>query len=112
SSSLGAARSRIRAAVGPTIAQPSYEVGDALRDQFMVTDPDNNRFFAAGARAGHWQFDLEGFVAHRLRGAGVGVVDALHLDTYGDEDRFFSYRRATHRHEADYGRQVSAIMAL
>ena len=33
----------------------------------------------------------------------------MHLDTYADPDRFYSYRRATHRGEADYGRQLSAI---
>ena len=33
----------------------------------------------------------------------------LLLDTYSDADRFFSFRRATHRREADYGRQLSAI---
>ncbi|HSG96309.1 MAG TPA: polyphenol oxidase, partial [Afifellaceae bacterium] len=29
--------------------------------------------------------------------------------TYGDEARCFSYRRATHRRQADYGRLLSAI---
>ena len=54
-------------------------------------------------------FDLEAYVVHRLLAAGIGEVEALHLDTYADADRFYSYRRATHRGEADYGRQLSAI---
>ena len=45
----------------------------------------------------------------RLLAAGIGEVEALNLDTYADPDRFFSYRRATHRGERDYGRQLSAI---
>lgn len=105
---LGAQRSRIAAAVGPCISQASYEVDDGFRDRFCADTADNARFFAAG-RAGHWQFDLEGYVANRLEAAGIGRVDRLGLDTYGDERRFFSFRRATHRSEPSYGRQFSLI---
>lgn len=102
---LGADRERIVAAIGPAIAQASYEVDSQFRDAFDATD---GCFFAAG-RDGHWQFDLEAYVAHRLRGAGVGRIDPLHLDTYADDRRFFSFRRATHRGEPNYGRQFSLI---
>jgi YfiH family protein len=102
---LGAQRGRIVAAIGPAIAQPSYEVGDAFRAGFTDTD---DAFFAPG-RPGHWQFDLEGYVAARLRRAGIDEIDRLGLDTYPDADRFYSYRRATHRGEANYGRQISLI---
>ena len=102
---LGARADRIVAAVGPAIAQPSYEVDARFRENFTA---DDERFFAAG-HEGHWQFDLEGYVAARLRAAGVGTVDRLRLDTYADEGRFFSYRRATHRGEPTYGRQFSLI---
>jgi len=105
---LGARAERIAAAVGPTIARASYEVDDRLRDNFLTADPANERFFALG-RPGHWQFDLEGFVVARLADAGVGRIEALGLDTYADPDRFYSFRRATHRHEPDYGRQLSLI---
>ena len=105
---LGAQRSRIAAAVGPCISQASYEVDDGFRDRFCADAAANARFFAAG-RAGHWQFDLEGYVAARLEAAGIGLVDRLGLDTYGDERRFFSFRRATHRSEPSYGRQFSLI---
>jgi copper oxidase (laccase) domain-containing protein len=102
---LGGGRDRIAAAVGPAIAQPSYEVDGRFRDGFAAED---ERFFAPG-REDHWQFDLEGYVAARLHAAGVGTVDRLGLDTYADEARFFSYRRATHRGEPAYGRQFSLI---
>ena len=102
---LGAQRERIVAAIGPAIAQPSYEVDEAFRARF--TDADE-AFFAAG-KAGHWQFDLEAYAAARLARAGVARVDRLGLDTYPDAARFFSYRRATHRGEADYGRQISLV---
>ena len=104
----GARRERIVAAIGPCIARASYEVDDGFLRTFAEADAANERFFADG-RAGHHQFDLEAYVAHRLAAAGVTRIEALGLDTYGDEERFYSFRRATHRGEADYGRQISVI---
>jgi YfiH family protein len=105
---LGARRDRIAAAIGPCIARASYEVDDAFARRFEAADRANERFFAAG-RPGHHRFDLEAYVAARLATAGIGRVDALGLDTYADEGRFYSFRRATHRGEPDYGRQISLI---
>lgn len=105
---LGASRTRICAAVGPCIAQPSYEVDEAFRGRFVDDDPDNRRFFAAGA-SGTPHFDLPGYVVHRLLLAGIDEVETLRLDTYAEPERFYSYRRATHLGEADYGRQVSLV---
>ena len=105
---LGARRERIAAAVGPCIAQESYEVDHSFQANFVAQDAANDRFFAAGP-SGKPHFDLEAYVVHRLADAGVGQVEALHLDTYADPDRFYSFRRATHRGEADYGRQASLI---
>ncbi len=106
---LGATRAGIAAVLGPTIACESYEVGPEFRARVVERDAGYEAFFARSARAGHHHFDLPGFICHRLRGAGVGRVVDLALDTYADEARFFSYRRATHRGEPDYGRLVGAI---
>ena len=105
---IGARRNRIRAAVGPCIGQPSYEVDDAFRARFDEADAANARFFVPGPR-GKPHFDLADYVAHRLRAAGIAGIDLIGLDTYAEPERFYSYRRATHRGEADYGRQVSLI---
>ena len=105
---LGAKRERIAAAIGPCIAQASYEVDDAFEARFVVADTFNARFFRMG-REGHAWFDLEGYVAMRLETAGVGKVEKLGLDTYADEHRFYSYRRATHRGEPGYGREIAVI---
>lgn len=105
---LGARRSRIAAAVGPCIAQPSYEVDVTFAARFCGEDPANERFFAPGA-AGHSQFDLSGYVASRLSMAGVDQIEQLGLDTYAAQESFFSFRRATHRKQASYGRQISLI---
>ncbi len=107
---VGAARTNVRAAIGPTISQKAYEVGSEYRQRFLAEDEGFDRFFAAAERDGHFMFDLPGFVELRLREAGVGAVENLKLCTYSDEDRFFSYRRTTHRKEPDYGRQLSAIV--
>ena len=80
----------------------------AFAHRFVETTPGTSRFFAEGPR-GKPHFDLAGYVVHRLTAAGIGEVEALDLDTYAEPDRFYSYRRATHRGEADYGRQVSLI---
>lgn len=103
---LGARRERVAAAVGPCIAQSSYEVDETFRDRFLADDAANARFFAGPGRP---HFDLSAYVAHRLQSAGVGHVDTLDLDTYPDPDRFFSFRRSTHLGETNYGRQLSAI---
>ena len=105
---LGAQRGRIVAAVGPSIAQTSYEVDQGFVDRFCADDPANRQFFAGGT-PGHAQFDLEHYVADRLESAGIGAVERLGLDTYPDPARFYSFRRATHRGEPDYGRQISLI---
>ncbi len=105
---LGARRDRIAAAVGPCIAQPSYEVDAGFAARFCDEDPANERFFVPGA-AGHSQFDLSGYVASRLAMAGVSQIEQLCLDTYAAQDSFFSFRRATHCKQASYGRQISLI---
>ena len=105
---LGAERSSIVAAIGPTIARKSYEVDENFFRRFSEADPENERFFSHG-RPGHHQFDLEGYVASRLAAAGLKRIEAMGLDTYSLPKRFFSYRRSTHRGEADYGRQISLI---
>ena len=104
----GADRARITAAIGPVIARKSYEVDEAFLRRFAEADPQNDLFFSPG-REGHYQFDLEAYVLARLAQAGVTRAEALGLDTYSDPERFFSYRRATHKSEPCYGRQISLI---
>jgi YfiH family protein len=102
---LGADRANIAAAIGPCIARASYEVDEGFRARFSK---DDGAFFSNG-RAGHWQFDLEAYVAHRLDLAGIAVIERLGLDTYATPERFFSFRRATHHEEPAYGRQIALI---
>ena len=107
---LGAELPHIRAAIGPCIARPSYEVGPEFPQPFVTEDPENSRFFAAALRSGRFLFNLGGYIAHRLGRAGIATVEILPYDTLADQQRFFSYRRACLRGERFYGRGLSAIV--
>jgi polyphenol oxidase len=104
----GAAKSRIVAAVGPCIAQASYEVGPEFMERFLLDDAANMRFFVPGT-GDRLQFDLKAFCAARLRAAGVAAVDVLADDTFTADEAFFSHRRSVKRGEPDYGRNLSVI---
>jgi len=105
---LGADRTAIHAVIGPTISQAAYEVGPEFLDRFLEDDPQNHRFFANG-EGDRLLFDLPGYGLHRLRSAGIASAEWIRHCTYSDTDRFYSYRRAIHAGEADYGRLISAI---
>lgn len=109
---LGARRGRIVAALGPMIRQPNYEVGADLVERFCAADAANAAFFAAAPREGHSLFDLPGYIARRLAASGIAAVEDLGICTYADAERFYSYRRATHRGEPDYGRHVNAVALI
>lgn len=107
---LGATPENIVAAIGPCIAQRSYEVGPEFPAPFLAEAAENRFFFAPTREEGHFFFDLPGYVARRLARLGLTEVARTPCDTCREESRFFSYRRATHKGEADYGRQLSAIV--
>jgi YfiH family protein len=107
---LGARPERITAAIGPAIGPDSYEVGPEFPARFTDSDPEAADFFRPAERAGHFMFDLPGYVALRLRRLGLGMVVPTVADTYAEPERFFSYRRTCHLGEKDYGRGLSAIM--
>lgn len=106
---LGATRARTVAVLGPMISRSAYEVGPEFPARFLDDEPVNERFFTPSRRAAHSMFDLAGYIEARLKKEGAGEVVNLGLCTFNDETRFFSYRRATHRAEKEYGRQLSAI---
>jgi YfiH family protein len=106
---LGAVPSRIRAGIGPCIAQPSYEVGPEFAAAFAAADQASGGFFMPAARAGHFLFDLGGYIADRLARLGLAAIERAPHDTAAEEALFFSYRRACLRGEPDYGRGLAVI---
>ncbi|PJK29987.1 peptidoglycan editing factor PgeF [Minwuia thermotolerans] len=109
---LGADRARIRVALGPALAQPSYEVGPEYRARFVADDPRNERFFSQPDGAPRPFFDLPGYIAARVMATGVAPAHFADLarDTYAEPGLFYSYRRSVHHGEPDYGRLVAAVM--
>jgi len=107
---LGARIERMRGAVGPCIGQPAYEVGEDFERAFLERDPESATFFVRPAAGARPHFDLSGYVGLRLARAGVATTDAPAPCTYAQAEDFFSYRRSQAQKEADYGRQISAIV--
>ncbi len=105
---LGSRRGDIMACLGPTISAAAYEVGPEFVARFREAGEEVDRWFAPSTRTGHAMFDLPGYIVFRLERAGIRATN-LALCTYGDEARFFSYRRMTLNHEPDYGRHLAAI---
>lgn len=106
---LGAIRGTIHAAIGPCIGAASYEVGMEFKLPFVDEDNAADVFFQKG-KGEKFLFDLPSYIAFRLKRAGIlHIVTAGH-DTYSMKSEYFSFRRATHGGEKDYGRQISAIM--
>lgn len=106
---LGASRSRIVAVLGPMISQSAYEVGAEFKATFLSADSQSNRFFTPENERSKSNFDLPAYIVERTSKARIGTIENLALCTYADEARFFSFRRTTHRKEADYGRLIAAI---
>jgi YfiH family protein len=106
---LGAKRGNIVAELGPSISGRNYEVGPEFVARFVEASSANERYFTPSPRPGHAWFDLNRYTVDRLNAAGV-KADFLDRCTYAEEGNFYSYRRATHRGEPDYGRQISAIV--
>ncbi len=106
----GADLKTVKACLGPCIMQASYEVQDAFMAPFLEKHREAEMFFKSGRKAGYKMFDMPGYIAMRLSLAGVRQVSLMGIDTYKEEESCFSFRRATHRGEADYGREISAIV--
>lgn len=107
---LGAKPETIHAAIGPSIAQASYEVGAEFRERFLAQNKNFSGYFIEAPKKDHLLFNIKACVHDRLHKAGLSTINTLENDTYIEEDSFFSFRRTTHRGEPDYGRQISAIM--
>jgi copper oxidase (laccase) domain-containing protein len=95
--------SELMAWIGPGISRHFFEVGDEVRDIFLLHSGQNRPFFIS-ARAGHWLCDLQGIASSILERRGVAEVGLAPACSYRDEAQFFSYRRS-----ATTGRMASLI---
>ncbi len=106
---LGASKSNIKSAIGPSIAWDSYEVDTAFKMAFEAQYSGNSEFFKPSNNQNHYMFNLKGYVKQKLIEAGVNDIDDVGIDTYSMEEDFFSCRRAYHKGENGFGVQMSAI---
>ncbi|MEM9234684.1 MAG: peptidoglycan editing factor PgeF, partial [Pseudomonadota bacterium] len=107
----GASRSSLRAAIGPCLRAPAFEVGDDLISKVMAKYPQAECFFVAGENPGKSIYDHVAFVIWRLTESGLApdhIEDAGGC-TLSQSTDWFSYRACRARNERDYGRNVSAI---
>lgn len=105
---LGATFENISAAISPCIAKQSYEVSHDFYRSFIDDDEQNQLLFTPSINPNHYQFDLSQFVQNKLEAFQLKNIAAIGIDTYSDE-RFFSYRRTTHRKDTDFGGHFSFI---
>ena len=77
--------------LGPCIGATSYEVGEEVRQAFVVSDAAAADCFVP-TRPGHWLADLAALARRRLQAAGVQLIRGGGFDTHADA-RFYSYRR-------------------
>jgi YfiH family protein len=105
---LGAARANTHVVIGPSISQTAYEVGPEFFKKFTSENPSFARFFT-NSKNDKFLFDLPALGLYILLRAGVRSAEWTRHCTYADTSRFYSYRRATHCKEADYGRLIAAI---
>jgi polyphenol oxidase len=108
---LGSAPTNIRASIGASIAQASYEVNDTFKAQFLAQSLAHAKFFLPSPVRPdtHFLYDNTAYVYHALSDTGIEHISVLPHDTYADEAQYYSFRRATHCAEENYGRQLSCI---
>ncbi|MEM1195398.1 MAG: peptidoglycan editing factor PgeF [Pseudomonadota bacterium] len=106
---LGASRARLVAAIGPTIAQPSYEVDAPFKQRFHAKDEGHFQPTKERDGAPRWLFDLPGYISAQIALSEVHKIHDLGRDTFPHPMRYHSYRRALSHGEARYGRQIALI---
>ena len=104
---IGASPKNIKAVIGPTIQQGSYQVGSDLRDEVLTASPWAEGYFAPDPKPNHYRFDLPNYILLQLERLNIEAA-AMPDDTYSDA-RFFSHRRACHSENPKTGRLINMI---
>ena len=95
--------------VGPCIGKESYEVQKDFFDKFIHKDK-NNRIFFKESNEGKFHFDLRGFINKEIYNLNIKNVENIEMNTFSEEQFFYSYRRSLMNKEKDYGRCISVIL--
>ncbi|MBD1137843.1 peptidoglycan editing factor PgeF [Pelagibacterales bacterium SAG-MED43] len=104
----GCNRNDITVAVGPSIAQKSYNVKLDFKNKFIKKHKKNKIFFKNSNNLIY--FDLPNYVKYQLKLNKISKIDMINIDTYNKKNKFFSARRSLKLRHDDYGRNISIIM--
>lgn len=99
----------IKASIGPTIQQYSYQISKDFYDDFLSESAQNIKFFKIGKEADKWQFDLPSYISEKIANAGVYDIENLGIDTYTNQSKYFSYRKYCHESKALDGNNIAII---
>lgn len=90
---------QIKALVGPSIQQKSYEVDAKYYQDFINDNEEYKKFFIKSKNQNHYMFDLPGYVRSKLEQENIEIAVTIDDDTYELENKYPSFRRCTHRNE-------------
>ncbi len=102
---LGAVRSRIRAAIGPSICSRCFTVGEDFKDEFRtlaarsphpkmrIGAEDMINLYISRGDDGRLRCSLQSVNERLLEMAGIGAVDRADICTFENEGEFWSHRR-------------------
>jgi YfiH family protein len=100
----------IKAIIGPSIQQKSYEVNSDYYDNFIKDEPECQDLFISSEKEDHYMFDLSGYVKYKLDQENIELFLHIDDDTYSMPEKYPSYRRSTHGVEAYTQNILSTIM--
>ena len=100
----------IKAIIGPSIQQKSYEVSADYYHDFINDESACKHLFIASNKENHYMFDLSGYVKHKLAQENIELFLHIDDDTYSMPEKYPSYRRSTHGKEAYTHNILSTIM--
>ena len=98
----------IYVAIGPCIGLKNYEIDKKFYNKFIRKDRMNEIFFSS-TKNDKFLFDLRKYINFKITKFDVNDVENIELDTYEENEKFFSFRRSRKLGEKDYGRCISTI---
>ena len=97
------------AVIGPCINHQHYEVGHDFYKKFLAQSNNNGQFFII-SNDKKYLFNIRSYINAKLIGLGIKNIDHIKMDTFSDNENFFSYRRSIKDNDKDYGRCISVII--
>ena len=102
---------KIKAIIGPSIQQKSYEIGQEYYQFFISKNKEYREYFIPSPRgSGYFLFDLPSFIARKLMDENIEILYHIKDDTYEMEHKYPSYRRFCHKKQTYNQNILSTII--